>query len=86
MSEARSLLADVGDAGQVRRLLGSDHAIPLGLGHHFPDGREPNVYRGWGQRLHSSLPLHEKGPGERSAGTELEQIIQGFGVVAPGVR
>ena len=86
VSEARSLLADVGNFGEVRRLLGSDHAVAFGLAHQLPHSREPDGDGRRGQGLHSGLPLHEKGPGERSAGTELEQIIQGFGVVAPGVR
>jgi hypothetical protein len=81
----RSLPPDVWDVGHVRRLLVPNHAVALGFGYHSPNGRESDVDGRRRQGRHSGLPLHQQGPGERLAGTELEQVIQSFGVVAQGV-
>jgi hypothetical protein len=80
-----SLLPDVGDVGQAGRLLLADHAVAAGLADHLADGREPDISSGGRERLHADPPLHQERPGERSAGRKGEEVVEGFGVVAPGV-
>jgi hypothetical protein len=45
------------------------------------DSREPDVDSRGGQRFHGRPPLQQQLPGERLAGTEAEEIVEGFGVV-----
>ncbi len=83
--EAGSLLPDVRNVGQVSGLLSREHPVLPRLADHLPNGGEPDVNGRGRQGLEASRVLEEKLPGERSGGSEGEQIVESFGVVPTGV-
>ncbi len=59
VSQPGSLLADVRDVREARRLLDPDHAVAPRLADQLPDRGEPDVDRGGRQGLHRRPVLHK---------------------------
>ncbi len=84
--------------GVARKTRGQDGfatSFPVGLFHPLqhaglsrrsPDGREPDVDRRGGERVHRRPVLHQECTAKGPAGREGEQVVDGLGVVPPRVR